>query len=315
MRSFFKRKGKKNPGWMAIGFIADGVAAAYARRGDNGGKPVVEWVSFYPAEKAARAGILSRLGKERHADNFQCSYLLSSEDYQILQMEAPVVPPDELKSAVRWRLKDMLDFHIDDATFDVLAIPADKSATGRTGAMFAVVAKNLMIGQAQAMFDDAGMDVRVIDIPEMAQRNISALLEQEGRALAMLSIGDDSALLTITAGGELYASRRMEVTASQLLHLHPENFYERITLEMQRSLDHFDRQYHTIPLAKVVLGPMGDASGLQAYLSKNLYVPVEEIDLESVLDMSRVPELKSKETQQKYFTVIGAALRHEETVL
>lgn len=315
MKSFFKRKGKKKPGWMAIGFRADGVAAAYARRAESGSKPIVEWLSFYPTEKQGRPGGLARLDKERHVATHQSSFLLPHEDYQLLQMEAPVVPPDELKSAVRWRLRDMLDFHIDDATFDVLSVPADKGAGGRPGSMFAVVAKNLLIGQTQAMFDDADLDLRVIDIPEMAQRNLAALVETEGRAVAMLSIDDEGALLTITAGGELYASRRMDVTASQIHHLHAESFYERIALEMQRSLDHFERQHHTLPLSRVVLGPMRDASGLQAYLSANLYVPVEALDLGAVLDMSRVPELQNKDAQQKYFMVIGAALRHEETVL
>jgi MSHA biogenesis protein MshI len=196
-----------------------------------------------------------------------------------------------------------------------LAIPVDKGATGRTGSMFAAVAKNQLVGQVQALFEGAGMDLRVIDIPEMAQRNISALVEVEGRAIAMLSLADEGVLFTVTAGGELYLSRRMEVTATQLLHMNEESVYEQITLEMQRSLDHFDRQYHTLPLAKVVLAPMGDTRGLHEYLSKNLYVPVEQLDLETVLDLSRVPELKNKDVQQRHFAVIGAALRHEETVL
>ena len=313
MRSIFKRKGKKKPGCLAIGFLADELAAACVSRG-AGDRPLVEWLSRHPVETDARAAVLARLDRERDANAYQCSYLLAAEDYQILTLEAPVVPPDELKSAVRWRLKDMLDFHIDDAMFDVLAIPADKGAVGRPGSMFAVVAKNLLIGKTQTMFEDAGVDVRVIDVPEMAQRNLSALMEPDGRAIAMLTLGDDGVLLTVTAGGELYFSRRMEVTTTQLSR-HPETVFERITLEMQRSLDHFDRQHHTIPLAKVVLGPMEDASGLQSYLSKNLYVPVEQMDLAAVLDLSQVPDLSNKENQRKYLMVIGAALRHEEKVL
>lgn len=313
MRSFFKRKGKKQPGCLAIGFVTDGLAAACVSR-SAGGKPLVEWLAFYPVAPDARPGMLARLDKERDLGAYQCSYLLQPEDYQMLVMEAPVVPPDELKSAVRWRLKDMLDFHVDDATFDVLAIPADKGATSRPGSMFAIVAKNLLIGKTQAMFDDAGVDMRVIDIPEMAQRNLSALLEPEGRAIAMLTLADEGVLLTVTAGGELYFSRRMDVTPVQLQR-QPEIVFERITLEMQRSLDHFDRQHHTIPMAKVVLGPMAQASDLQSYLSKNLYIPVEPMTLEAMLDVSRVPELSDIAHQQKYQMLIGAALRHEEAVL
>ena len=44
-------------------------------------------------------------------------------------------------------------------------------------------------------------------------------------------------------------------------------------------------------------------------------MPVEALNLETVLDLAKVPELKSLETQQRYFMTLGAALRHEEKVL
>jgi MSHA biogenesis protein MshI len=64
-----------------------------------------------------------------------------------------------------------------------------------------------------------------------------------------------------------------------------------------------------------VLSPFDASPGLQEYLSSNLYVPVETMHLDSVLDLSKVPELKSPETQQRYFLTLGAALRHEEKAL
>jgi MSHA biogenesis protein MshI len=87
-------------------------------------------------------------------------------------------------------------------------------------------------------------------------------------------------------------------------------------LELQRSLDHFDRQYHFITMSKLMLGPMGDSrAGLQQYLATNLYIPVDVLDLDGVLDMSRVPDLRQPDSQQRFFLTIGAALRHEEKVL
>jgi MSHA biogenesis protein MshI len=244
---------------------------------------------------------------------------LSFTDYQILSLEAPAVPAVELKQAVRWRLKDMLDYHIDDATIDVLSVPADRGMAARSNTMFAVAARSQLVGQLHDLFDKAGVEVRVIDIPDMAQRNISALVEPNGHAVAMLSVNADSALVTLTSGGELYFSRRIDVTAAQLKQLDSDAIlacYDRISLELQRSLDHFDRQFHYLQMSKLVLAPMGNsAEALQSYLSDNLHIPVETLDLESVLDLSKIPELKNKEMQQRHFLVIGAALRHEEAAL
>jgi MSHA biogenesis protein MshI len=124
--------------------------------------------------------------------------------------------------------------------------------------------------------------------------------------------------LTVTFSGELYLSRRIDVSMTQLLRSDAEQratCYDRITLELQRSLDHFDRQYHFIAIAKLVIAPFGDAAGLRDYLATNLYVAVELLDLETVFDLSRTPDLRSPELQQRYFLALGTALRHEETAL
>ena len=65
-----------------------------------------------------------------------------------------------------------------------------------------------------------------------------------------------------------------------------------------------------------MLSPLGDAgAGLQEYLIANLYVPVEMLMLQAVMDISKVPELKQLENQQRYFLTLGAALRYEEIAL
>ncbi|NMM28406.1 MAG: agglutinin biogenesis protein MshI [Glaciimonas sp.] len=311
-------KTKKNSGWMAISCLSDGIFVAHVKRPPSG-KPVVELFSFYPADKTAYPAALDKLAKELHADRYQCSHLLTSGEYQLLSMDAPNVPPDELKNAIRWSIKDMLDYHVDDATIDVLAVPLDKDGPARSNTLFAVAARNQLIGQRQALFEGAKIALCAIDIPEMAQRNISALLESEGRAIALLSFNAEGGLITITFGGELYFSRRIDMTVMQLQQAdvsHKTALHERITLELQRSLDHFDRQYHAMPLSKLLLSPMGlEGAGLQEYLAANLYTPVETLHLESILDFSMAPELNNVESQQRYFMVLGAALRHEEKAL
>ena len=183
--------------------------------------------------------------------------------------------------------------------------------------MYAAAARNSLIEQRQASFGQAKIPLSVIDIPEMAQRNISALLEPAGRGLALLSFDSEGGLFTVTFSGELYLSRRIDVTLPQLMEADADQknaYFDRITLELQRSLDHFDRQYHFVALSKLMLAPMKDI-GLQEYLAANLYLPVEVFNLESVLDISKTPELQQLEHQQRYFLTLGAALRHEEKTL
>jgi MSHA biogenesis protein MshI len=57
-----------------------------------------------------------------------------------------------------------------------------------------------------------------------------------------------------------------------------------------------------------VLAPTG-AAGLEEYLSSNLYTRVETLDLGSVFDLARIPDLADPARQQRFFVPLGAALR------
>jgi MSHA biogenesis protein MshI len=312
------RKNKKTAGWMVVCLQADNICATSIKR-VPAAKPLVELAACFALGTSSPADGLEKFAKEMHAERFDCINLLMADEYQMLSVEAPNVPVDELKTAIRWRLKDMLDFHIDDATVDVLDVPMDKNAASRNHSMYAIAARNQVIEQRQALFSEAKLALRVIDIPEMAQRNIATLLEPEGRGVALLSFDNDGGLLTVSYGGELYLSRRIDVTLQHLAQSDLEQkigYYERVTLELQRSMDHFDRQYHHISLGKLILAPVGNAaSDLIAYLAEHLYMPVEPLDLETILDFSAVPELKSPDMQQRHFMSLGAALRLEEAAL
>ncbi len=299
---------------MAITLTGGAVCAVHVRRASSAA-PVVTLATCHAGDSAEAA--LEKIARECHADRHQCTTLLAPGEYQILSVDSPGVPPAELKSAIRWRLKDLLDYHVDDATIDVLDIPQDRNAPARSHVMYAVAARSSTIEQRQALFGQARIPLAVIDIPEMAQRNIAALVEPEGRGVAMLSFDAEGGLLTFSAGGELYLARHIDVPlAGQSEGGQRIAAFERIALELQRSLDHFDRQYHYVTVAKLVLAPMAsESAGLQEYLAENLYIPVEALDLGSVLDLSGAPALQQPEQQQRYFMALGAALRQEEKAL
>lgn len=308
----FKRT-KQGDNWLAFALQRDGIVATSVSRA--GARPVVELAVFFPG--ATGADELEKAGKELRAASSRCSNVLATGEYQLLTVDAPNVAAQEVKTAVRWRLKDILDFPVDEATIDVLDMPLDSAAAGRARTMFVVAARNSVIAGRQKLFGSAKVRLSVIDIPEMAQRNIASMLAPEGRGVAMLSLHEDGALLTVSYKGELYLSRRIEIALAQLMD---EDFdrrnqgFDRITLELQRSLDNFERQFSFINVAKLVLGP-SLVTGLDEYLSSNLYTPVESLDLGTLFDLQRVQQLAAKDMQQRFFLAIGAALRSEEKAL
>jgi MSHA biogenesis protein MshI len=308
------RKRNAGSGSVAVCVHKDHVDVARVTRSLDA-MPVVDICTSVPHD-GTDVETLSRMRRDYRLDRFSCVTLMPEGGYQLQVLEAPSVPVAELKSAVRWRLKDVLDYPADAATIDVFFVPSDPGAPTRDKSVYAVAAKNDTIAARMAMFSDAKLRLRAIDIPEMAQRNVAALFEEPGRALAMLSLNEERGLLTFTADAELYLARSIDIGLTQLRHSEGtirEQLFARIVLEVQRSLDHFDRQFSFMPLSKLMLAPLADGVDLLAYLSENLYVPVEEARLESCIDLSRVPELASPDMQAHQFMTIGAALRQEAT--
>ena len=296
----------------AVNLYGDRAEVGHVRR--NGSeRPVVQLCAQFPN---AGNGVetLQRLRRELHLERYGCSSLLPSRQYQLQLIDAPNVPDAEMKSAVRWRMKEFLEYPVETATVDVLAIPVDQAAAARGRSVYAVSARNQDIEARMKMFAQAKLQLRVIEVAEMAQRNLATLFESDHRALAMLSFSEEGGLLTFTARGELYLSRRIEISLDQLTSVRAETrdqLFERIALELQRSLDHFDRQFSNIPLARLLLAPLPDELGLSAYLAGNLSAPVESVNLGDVLDFHEVPELREPAEQILRWQTLGAALRVE----
>ena len=312
MRSLFSRPQAVE--LAAVNLYSDRAEVGHIRR--NGSeRPVVDLCA-----QISSAGdpveTLQKLRRDFHLERYGCATLLPARQYQWQLIDAPNVPETEMKSAVRWRLKEFLEYPVETATIDVMAIPSEQAAAGRGRSIYAVSARNQDIESRMKMFAQAKIALRVIEVAEMAQRNLATLFEADQRALAMLSFSEEGGLLTFSARGELYLSRRIEISFGQLVGVRAEmrdQLFERIALELQRSLDHFDRQFSNIPLARLLLAPLPDELGLSAYLAGNLSAPVESVNLGDVLDFHEVPELREPAEQILRWQTLGAALRVETT--
>ena len=255
---------------------------------------------------------LEKLIKELHLGAFQFTTLLAPDEYQILMVDAPNVPAEELKTAIRYRIKDSLTYNVDEAFVDVLQIPGS-NAGNRALSVLAIAASNDTLKKRITLFEKAHINLSVIDIPETVQRNIAALFETAGRGLVLLSFDESGGLLTFTCDGELYLARRLDITSGQLQDANEDvrqQFVERVELEVQRSMDYFDRQFHQITLGRMLICAPDNAR-LVPLFADTIGLPVESLDLSQVLDISAIPALKETEFVSETLLAIGAALRQE----
>ncbi|MDD2702272.1 MAG: agglutinin biogenesis protein MshI [Sideroxydans sp.] len=279
-------------------------------------RPQVTRCTFFSSNEVT-SSVLEKIRKEAQLENARFTTLLAPNEYQMMMVEAPNVPVDELKTAIRWKIKDSLNYHVDDATIDVLQIPVGKYGSERPQSLYAVAASNETVRKRIALFEKARIDLSVIDISETAQRNIATLYETEGRGLALLSFNEGGGLLTITSDGELFLARRVEITVGQLSdadEMLRQQYRDRVELEVQRSLDYFDRQFHHISISRMLVSAPEEL-GLVGLLGGSLGIPVEALDLTQGMDIVGVPELADSEFASYALHALGAALRLEKKAL
>lgn len=297
-----------------------GVALAQIRR-DKDLPPILTACGFRPLEPGqTEKSLLDEVAGEYHLDRYPCVSLVELGEYSLLMVEAPEVQPEELRSAIRWRIKDLIDFHIDDAVVDVLEVP-DTRTPGRNKMMYAVVARSSLVKQRVDDLLEAGVNLSAIDIPELALRNVASLLPEDAGGVALIYIGEERGLITITRQSTLYLSRRIEKGASVLpdTAMHAEEpdviepWLDNIIVEIQRSLDYYEDHFAQPQVSAIVIAPLPrEVPGIAEYITEQLEIPTRIIDVNALIDAD-IPV--DKGLQSECMLAIGAALRQEPQVL
>lgn len=305
MLSLFKR-GRATGSQIGVFVTPDGVAAAQMTRGSSGKPRLERCVYEKQGAQDPFARILARLSRRVPAVS-----VLDPTGYRLLLVEAPDVPADELRAAVRWRVKDLIDFHVDDAVIDVFEMPSHARG-GPNRMMYAVTARAELVKQQIDLVEGAGLKLDVIDIPELSLRNVATLLEDGQRGTAFLYLGDRRATLLLVRQGVLYLARYVETGVSTLVEvgeLRPE-LVAGLALEIRRSLDYFESHYEQTAIHQLYTSGLDSADRDQ--IANELGIAVHDVNLNAVLEMD---EALSPELQRLCLPAIGAALRNDPVAL
>jgi len=309
---FWPGKKRASPGWTAVDAGPGGLCGVSVRTPESGnGKPEVVKCAFVPETDIA-VEALAKLARKIGVPGFAWTTPLRHGDYKLVVLAQPAVKPVEMAQSLRWSLGPQIDFPVDEATLDWMSIPTQKHMPQRPPHLYAVVAKGDVIMRRAEPFRQAKIALQAVDIRETAQRNIGALAERPGEGLGMVAVSEQGVQIIFTFEGELYLDRFIEASLAAVVAADDETrtrAFERITLQVQRSIDLVNRTLSFIPLGRIVMAPMPAPLALGAHLAQNVTVPVETLDLASLFDFSLTPELAEEENQARFLVALGSALR------
>lgn len=303
--NLFGSKQRQNEA-IGIEFCAEGVAFAHIQRPATQ-QPKLVHCEYLPVSADENAADILRtrlvkLGLQR----VPCHVALSPPNYTLLLVEAPKVPAEELADALRWRIKDLIHFPVADAVIDAFYLPED-SARGGNRMAYAVVAQRDVIANLVTQVKAAQLNLNVIDVAELALRNLAETCCDTKRGVGLVRLMEGGGSLQIIRGGNLYLSRQFALSYNGgLLDDLPA---DALVLELQRSLDYFERQLRQPPPSHLYLcGENVSADKVTPEIRASLMVNMELLSLEAGL---QIAEQVQPHTLSLCLLALGAALRQD----
>ncbi|MCZ6852374.1 MAG: hypothetical protein O7G86_00520 [Gammaproteobacteria bacterium] len=203
--------------------------------------------------------------------------VLAPELYSLTLIEKPPVADDELKDAVRWRMRENLEFPVEEATLDVFAMP--ESAVRDRPMVFVVAIQTESLKMLLEKVYAAGMGVASVDISELALRNlVHGLYPSADQGVGLLRMTSSSSVINISRGEELFLSRRVSGVPSKIDEISWEDVRERLLLQVQRSIDYYESAMSQPPCSALLVATThGWQDRVCDYLNEMMPLPVRPL--------------------------------------
>lgn len=232
--------------------------------------------------------------KNNQVRNVACRWLLGRELYQTYNIEPPKVLEHEMSEAIKWQIKDLLDYPVEQVLVNYYRL---KSLDSNKEQVVAVVVEKALIEALINMSRTAGLDMNAIEIEELSLGH--GLLNHLSEDKIVGYIGEDSSGLVFNFyhGDELAFTRHkkgrfMPLLSTDEFSLESEQQEKQdaFLLETQRTLDYAISQLFRKPVDKLLLdAQQGDVSSLAESINQLTETPVVLV----------APSIKNNENAEK----------------
>ena len=309
-QNLFKKK-STNKGIVALSFTSEGIALAISQHIDNQRPKLIHCEFIHTNKKQAT---LKELTETHQLKNYDCYLILTSDDYRLITIEPPAVTENEIAKAIRWKISDLIEFHIDDAVIDHYPLPESPRANSEKKIEVIATPKSTI----QPLVDlctICGLQLKVIDIQETSIRNLATLAPENNTGIAVLHLQKNTGQIIIEQQGLIYLSRKLAIGFDRLglsdsflsdgqIALEQSS----LALDIQRSFDYAESYYNLPPISELAVIPIiKNTQGILDFLTNNHGITSRIMDLSTIIDGDL---LLNDSTQSLCAAVIGATLRN-----
>lgn len=253
------------------------------------------------------SSLLKNTVKKNALLDIPTTLLLNPSDYQLFLIESLPVKKEEIRDAVKWRVRSLINYPIEEAILDYFIVPA-KKASPNNPMIAAVVSRLSQIIRLIDVTRTSNLLITSIDIPELAMRNLTSLIENDEKSSAFIYFYENIAILNITREKTLYFTRPINLPKD--LHSTNANF-EPFTLDILRYFDYFQSMWRLPTPSRIfTASDCFDTNQIIKAFADHLSVKIEVFSLNNKLPLDQ----KQTTIDQCYMLPIGCILQEDETI-
>lgn len=273
-------------------------------------------------KKSDQSNILVNMVKTQKLEGAKTVCILSASQYDLFLIEEPEVTPAELLAAVRWKVKDYLEYPIEEAVIDYMSLPSRAlDVKGKMG--YAVVAKQVMIDDMVQLMSSAGLKVMAVDVAESAVCHVMSNLKEMTDGFLCFRLLPGVSQIIILKGGLVMLMRNVDLNQDYLFAPREvdgqpivptddekDKFMNDIALEIQRSIEYSVTNLKQGTVRQVVFMPANSfLEPLIEELKEGLGMNVRLMQLSEVATTAQKMSLIE---QGQCVLAVGGALRKED---
>ncbi|MGK0499023.1 MAG: MSHA biogenesis protein MshI [Oceanicoccus sp.] len=270
-------KGNSKKGRVGLAVGPDGMAVVYLNASGS-----LQYCQFHDVDGDV-GSTLAQLVVEQDWQDTPCSIVLHPLYYQLLLTERPPVEGDEMSSAIRWKVKELLDFPLEEAAIEYFLLPED-AYRGRQKMLYAAALRKKTLSSLVAPIEISGLAVDCVEVAELAMHNIVSRLPREGGGIAMVQLSESEGFINLVEDGAIYLTRRLDIGLDKF---HPgadnSQFFEALLLDIQRSLDYYESQLGKGIITRLFYSPgLESTVAIGEFLSAQLGLNVAALDIKEL---------------------------------
>jgi MSHA biogenesis protein MshI len=233
-----------------------------------------------------------------------CHLILPPSQYQLQLMDVPQVPENEIAKTLRWQLKGLIDYPLNDIVVDAFVVPPHGPGARRKKVFTAITLQSALINKI-AVLKRCLLNVTAVSISVLALKKLlSHVRITADSPCLVISFDEGLCQLYVFYEDNLYLYRTLPM--SENITLPKDTAHEDLLLEIQRSIDYCLTELKFPEPKQIIFTPsFYQARDLLIFLGESLNKEVIMMELNPFFTS---PPVEPEKMAQGFYAVGGALL-------